>query len=264
MLVSPAPDQEVLIEFQGASALRIQAGLWDDPDAIEALPEPGVPDTERGSDEAPQGDVVELFLAAVNHGLLSSASGQPWSCEGQLVSSSLDEGKRLKQWRLQLKGATPNAFLVLRNLMRSLAPGHVRIRTVSPANSPLCDAGKLIYPGRSNALPFALKVAESAIEQAPTTAQIVFQEPLRERAEAAGMKGLDVWALLLLLGGYQDDEDAAHRIAAAPSPPAQIDAFTLGVSFDAFSSHLAALHGVINLAHRLHHTIAPVGAVEIE
>ncbi|WP_407742050.1 hypothetical protein [Hyalangium sp.] len=264
MLVSGSPDQEVLIELQGTSVLRIQTGFWDNAAAAEALPDPGAPHTILAAEELPRGDVVELFLRALGHGLLSAASSQPWRCEGHQLSAMLDEGQRLRQWRLQLKGVAPSAFLVLRNLVRSLAPDRGRIQTLAPADPSLLDATTLTYPGRSSSLPFPVKVAPSAIERAPVTAQIVFLEPLGARAEEAGMKGLDAWALLLALGGYQDDDDAGRLIAAVPSPPSQVDALTLGVSFEVFNSHLAALHGVINLAHRLHHTVAPVAAVEIE
>jgi hypothetical protein len=264
MFVSDVPDQEVLIGLQGPAALRIQVGLWDNPAAIEALPERGDPNTPVNPEEIPRGDVVELFLEAVNHGVLFAASGKPWQCEGRLLSSHLDEGQGLKQWRLQLKGMTPGAFLVLRNLMRTFAPGRVRIQTLAPTGASLLDLEKLTYPGREASLPFAVQVAPSAIEQAPITAQIVFQEPLGERLEQAGLKGLNLWSLLLLLGGYQDDEEMERWVAAAPSQPSRVDAFTLGVAFEVFNSHLAALHGVINLAHRLHHTLAPVAAIEIE
>jgi hypothetical protein len=262
-----APDQDLLVELQGPTAPRIRRGILEDPSAIEALPDLADLADEQPPPELPLADVVELFLRGLNAGLLHAASQRPWNCQGQLTSDELDESPRLKRWQLSLRDVHRGAFHVLRNLLRSLEPERVLLRTIrgTPHGRLLPDLTTLPYPPHAQVLPFPISRAPSLTDGSCQAVRITFREPLDERKEAPVFAALDAWAHLLMLGGYQEDADADRgRIGAAPNPPSLVDSHTAEMTFEVFNSAPAAIDAFINLAHRLHQTTAPVESLELE
>lgn len=264
--LTTSPDQTLLIELQGASASRIRPGLLDDPEALAELPDPLDAAEGSSSDDSPQVDVVEVFLGAFNQGLLYAASGKPWECRGALLKSELDEPRQVKRWQLELHDVVVGAFRVLQQLLRSLDPVRQSLQTLSSADdaAEVRRVGSVPYPGRASTLPFPLEISPEASEGEINAVRLVFREKVAAPLEEAGVRGLDAWSRLLVLGGYQDDEEYTSGLAAAPEPPALVDAFTLEVAFEMFNSAPASLNAIINLAHRLHHTMAPIATIEVE
>ncbi|WNG47964.1 hypothetical protein F0U60_30345 [Archangium minus] len=217
--------------------------------------------------ELPLSDVVELFLYGLDAGLFHAASPRPGSLQGWLVADELDQGRQIKHWRLCLRDIHPGAFLVLRNLLRALHAERVVLRTSQDMSGgrPIANLPSQPYPPRARTLPFPVSRSADLSDGECNAVRLTFREPLDAPVEEKVIAGFEAWAYLLMLGGYLSDEAANKgRLGAAPNHPTLIDPHTVEMTFDVFNSDMAALDAAVNLALRLHQTMAPVESLQFE
>jgi len=261
------PHQYLLIEIQGPTALRIQKGLLDNPEALEDLPDLSDLAGDDPPTDFPLADGVDLFLRAFNAGLLGAASQQPWSCQGQLTLEELDKVQQIKRWQLSLQDLQPGALRVLYNLVQALRPERVRMQSLPgfATGRPVRDLGSVSYPPHAQGLPFSVRRSPDLEQLGLNTVRLVFRQPASEALQAEAIQGLELWAQLLMLGGYQEgEEEETGRLEAAPEPPVLVDPQAIEINFELFNSDLSAINAAINLAHRLHVKRAPLESVELE
>lgn len=261
------PNQELLVEVHGPAAHRIRRGLLHDPAALEELPDLSALAMGPADPELPLADVVELFLRGLDAGLFHAASPRPGSLQGWFVADEFDPVGQIKRWRLCLRDIHPGAFRVLRNLLRAFPAERVVLRT-----SPDVSGGRSItdllsqpYPPRARILPFPVSRSANLPDGECNAVRLTFREPLDVPVEEKVIAGFEAWAHLLILGGYLSDEAADKgRLGAAPNLPSLIDPHTIEMTFDVFNSDMATLDAAVNLAHRLHQTMAPVESLQFE
>jgi len=260
----PAATQELRIDLDGPSAMRMQTGLLENPVLIASLPplHELASWTSEQQQLLPQPDVVPIFARAACAGLFSPQL--PWEAHAEVLTTEVEAARQRRTYRIRLQGLDPGALRVLCNLLQLAGLDRMRLQTVeplTPAATGFGDPRTWPYPGAAAvAFPVLMPVSGRI-----RVLRLVFRNPLTSAQARLGLSSLDAHAKVLMLGGYADEDAMRHSLLPAfVDPPQQADSYTIECVYLVMNSDWAALSAVVNLAHSLDHAGLAVGHVEFE
>ncbi len=224
--------QTIRIEVRGADV----AGLDGNRTAVEDRSENAVP------------DVVERWVRAISVGLLGGASAAPPKCQAVVTRRHCDEDRRHQIWDVQIDAVDWGAFRILRNLLlaRDFEECSVRTLVARGEGDKMLDFDTVAFPTMPETLPFAV---ERPGEGRPELrVELAFGNPSDETIDEA-IAVLDLWAELVIWGGYAPAEMEPRRSGSFPTGAILFDECTVAQGFEqVFWADTAAFEAVISYA----------------
>src|SRR5690242_15175535 len=220
-------------------------------------------------EEAPFPDLAELFVEAVNLGMMAGAVVEPWASQAKVVSKTADLATQTQSWLLQVKGLEPGSFRVLSNLFAARELTEVLVATEATHDSraqmtPILGISALAYPRPYAKLPFELQVEPPLRVSKDRSIQIVFQRAPADEIVDRLIGAFGLWTNLVLLGAYPRQDMAPRESGGIPDDAFLLDEFTVEQAFsEAFFADDAAFHAMVNHALQIHRTGALISSVLI-
>lgn len=260
ILLPVRPVLSLILELSGGLVPLIRDFRPEDPQGLGAL---GGPEAFSSSNP-PIPDVVALFARAASAGLFGSAQSDRTPPRVDVLRRH-SEGAPSTSFQLGCERLPPHAFRVLHNLMRGLMPERLAWYPggqLAP-DEPCFDPRTINYPPSPPEPAWILDVSASAWAQRPRAIRLVFSAPISQEQETTVMALLRLWCCVLILGGYQDDQDVGRWPAGDAEVCYRLDRSTIEQPLSAFGSNPAALNAMEWIARFLP-PLARVSSIEIE
>jgi hypothetical protein len=212
-------------------------------------------------------DVVARWVQAVNVGLLGSAVAAPERCAAELIESARAPNGE-QTWLVRVELADRGALRILANLLAARDLDAVTFTTARQAGVdwekvPSLNIGMLAYPRAARAS-FTVDRAQVPSAGKNRGVQVVFATPPADDAVDALIAALDLWAELILWGGYALEGQDPRRSGALPDGALLYDPTTVTQTFtQAFDCDDAAFEAVVSLAAGLAARGTPISRVEV-
>lgn len=253
---------DVRIEARLPQTLRVEAAGKD----VAWMDGNRAPGHQGSKDAVP--DVVERWARAAHVGLLGGSFAPPGGCSAVVQSRSFHADKQRQQWIVSLERVDWGALRVLRNLLAARELDGATIWTVpGDAGTPAreLDVASIAYPTLPDAsLPFAVSRAELVSARRARAVKIAFASAPVDPVVDATIEALDLWAELVVWGGYSAQGMDPRRSGGLPDGALLYDEVTIAQSFtEAFVSDEAAFDGVLSYGLALHRKGVRVAKVTI-
>ncbi len=241
---------------------------------IQSRNRPLPPDAEE-----PLRDPVALFAEAALAGMFDLSAPVhevPLDGTAEILEHFLSADGLSERWTLRLDAVDPAALRVLASLLLARAPESLSLTHLPPtadaARAPAPETHEVLrslpgrYPARRAPPLFpVIEVEPDGRRSRDRALRVVLAAELTSAVAARAVAGLDLWAQLLLCGGYPHPGQAATSSGALPEPAFQLDSHTVEIAFpEAFFCDEAAFESAVSFAARLHRGGAPVEYIEIQ
>jgi hypothetical protein len=219
-------------------------------------------------DEEGVPDVVERWARAAREGLLGGPKAAPSECAASILAREVDAEAQQQRWFVQVDRVDWGAFRVLHNLLAARSFEAASVRTVAGdevAPARLLDMADCALPAfEATRLPFAVKRAQIAKATRGRSVQIGFASTPPDEVVDAAIAALDLWAELVLWGGYASSRMDPRRSGGMPDGAILYDERTVAQSFGvAYFADSDTFDGVISYALALAQRGVPVASVDI-
>lgn len=205
---------------------------------------------ELADDERAVPDLVERWVGALNIGLLGSPRMHPSRCKARVATKERTDELTLR-WTVEVESLDPASYLVLLNMLRARTFDDISLltRPLFGAVDLAIDAQQLEYPRFSNELPFAVEREEVTKSAQGRAVFLGFSRVQSSELEDEAIEALDLWAELLVWGGYPSKETHPSRSGALSTGAVLYDESTIAQSFpDAFFCDEAAFEAIVSYA----------------
>jgi hypothetical protein len=255
---------ETEIKLDLVDLLRQDVRAWIAGDAVLTL-EGNAPEGTL-DDEEIRPDPIRVFADCASLGMFSGAKHDPATSATRVIDCVADVEKMEQAWRLELQNVDKGAYRILLNLLLSMEPDSVEIKTLdelAASREPRIDPWATAYPGLPDPIPLLVdyEPPDRSVEQ--RAVHLVFlrepDEQLVERACAA----LKTWSLLLMLGGYTPPDLEPPESSVFPDVPFQYDAYTVEQAFEFFFADETAFGAIVNWVRRERSAQFPIERISI-
>lgn len=225
---------------------------------VALIERPDGPSRATSEDALP--DVVHLWARAAQLGMFGSARG-PASPPSVRVSGPARDAEGRASWRLDLDGVDWGALRVLTNLLLARRLEEVVVRTEQSAPLPSASPsqrsprpaqvalGTLAFPRAPARAPFVVTREPIVKASRQRAVRVEFSRPLSDADVDAAVAALDLWADLIVWGGYAAPDMEPRQSGALPDGALLYDETTVAQQFaEAFYCDEAAFDGVISYA----------------
>ena len=202
-------------------------------------------------------DVVELWVRAIRMGLLGGTSAAPAHCAAAVEARPQAE-RGARRWMVRVDWVDWGAFRILRNLLLARELDRVAVTTIaeddaSRARDPQpLELDATPFPQMPRNLPFPVERFDPVKASRDRSVHVVFASPVDDETCDAAVEALDLWAQLIVWGGYPVPGMDPRRSGALPDGAILYDEVTVVQTFkEAFAADDAAFQAVLSYAAAL-------------
>ena len=227
---------------------------------VALIEQPDGPSRATSDDAVP--DVVHLWARAAQLGILGTSRG-PGAPPSVRVSDRARDAEGRATWRLEIDGVEWGALRVLTNLLLARRFDEIVVGTENVFTAPFAPASPsprtprparvaldtLTFPRAPARLPFVVTREPIVKASRNRAVRVEFSRPLADADVDAVVEALDLWADLIVWGGYAPSNMEPRESGALPEGALLYDETTVAQQFtDAFYCDEAAFDGVIGYA----------------
>jgi hypothetical protein len=207
------------------------------------------PEDEHHDDAVP--DPVERWVRAFRWGLMGGVTVRP---EGSSVTmqSCARTAEASQTWTLQLDALDWSTLRILMNLLLARRFDEISLRSEPSRQGTRAASLRteiLSLPEMPTRLPFAVVRAESVKATRGRAVKLSFAGAPPDEEFDKAIEALDLWAEIVLWGGYAESDMDPKRSGALPDGAIQYDEVTVAQTFtEAFFADEGAFEAVISYA----------------